>query len=179
MDLPYSLIMCIKAPSLLTIFALLWIQRVKPGHVGVLIMDDKMKILQPGTHFVLRGKIIDVSTLVSPLDIPMVDVITKDGVEMPIESVIFARVGDPIKAIEAGDYWLKTRNVAVSALRRLGEESKASELLFEREESNNMYREMLNPETGKLGIRVEEAILKDVKPKYVDKLKEKLEREKN
>jgi regulator of protease activity HflC (stomatin/prohibitin superfamily) len=104
-----------------------------------------------------------VSFRIVTLDIPPQDVITRDNVSVNVNAVLYFRVKDPMKAIlEIEDYVFATSQLAQTTLRSVIGQAELDELLAEREQFNQILREIIDEGTDAWGISVTAVEVKDV-----------------
>ena len=97
------------------------------------------------------------------LDIPPQDTITKDNVSMTVNAVVYFRVADPSKAVvEIEDYYFATSQLAQTSLRSVIGQSELDELLIERNQINEIVREIIDEGTDPWGIEVTGVEIKDI-----------------
>ena len=97
------------------------------------------------------------------LDIPPQDTITKDNVSMTVNAVVYFRVSDPAKAVvEIEDYYFATSQLAQTSLRSVIGQSELDELLAERDQINEIVRDIIDQGTDPWGIEVTGVEIKDI-----------------
>lgn len=97
------------------------------------------------------------------LDIPPQDTITKDNVSMTVNAVVYFRVADPAKAVvEIEDYYFATSQLAQTSLRSVIGQSELDELLAERDQINEVLRDIIDQGTDPWGIEVTGVEIKDI-----------------
>jgi regulator of protease activity HflC (stomatin/prohibitin superfamily) len=97
------------------------------------------------------------------LDIPPQDTITKDNVSVKVNAVVYFRVADSTKAVvEIQDYYFATSQLAQTTLRSVIGQSELDELLVEREQINQVIREIIDQGTDPWGIEVTAVEVKDI-----------------
>jgi regulator of protease activity HflC (stomatin/prohibitin superfamily) len=97
------------------------------------------------------------------LDIPPQDTITKDNVSLSVNAVVYFRVADPAKAVvEIEDYYFATSQLAQTTLRSVIGQSELDELLAEREQINEIVREIIDQGTDPWGVEVTGVEIKDI-----------------
>ncbi|MCJ7628015.1 MAG: SPFH domain-containing protein [Longimicrobiales bacterium] len=97
------------------------------------------------------------------LDIPPQDTITKDNVSLSVNAVVYFRVADPAKAVvEIEDYYFATSQLAQTTLRSVIGQSELDELLAEREQINEIVRQIIDEGTDPWGIDVTGVEIKDI-----------------
>jgi len=97
------------------------------------------------------------------LDIPPQDTITKDNVSLSVNAVVYFRVADPAKAVvEIEDYYFATSQLAQTTLRSVIGQSELDELLAEREQINEIVRQIIDEGTDPWGADVTGVEIKDI-----------------
>ena len=97
------------------------------------------------------------------LDIPPQDTITKDNVSVKVNAVVYFRVTDPSKAVvEIEDYYFATSQLAQTTLRSVIGQSELDELLIERDQINQVIRDIIDQGTDPWGIEVTAVEVKDI-----------------
>jgi regulator of protease activity HflC (stomatin/prohibitin superfamily) len=97
------------------------------------------------------------------LDIAPQDTITKDNVSVRVNAVVYFRVAEPTKAvIEIEDYYFATSQLAQTTLRSVIGQSELDELLAQREQINEIVREIIDQGTDRWGIEVTGVEIKDI-----------------
>ena len=97
------------------------------------------------------------------LDIAPQDTITKDNVSVKVNAVVYFRVTDPSKAVvEIEDYYFATSQLAQTTLRSVIGQSELDEILVEREQVNNVVRDIIDEGTDAWGIEVTAVEVKDI-----------------
>lgn len=151
------------------VFVLLSIKFVPQQHVYIVERLGKYhRSLNAGINFIIP--IIDtvayrISLKTRIIDSPKQDVITKDNVNIQVDSFVYYEVIDPFKAA----YKIENFAHAISALtisyvRQVIGELELDETLASRETINSRLRESLDSATHEWGIRVSRVELKDITP---------------
>jgi len=152
----------VAAGALLTSLRILW-----EYERGVIFRLGKLtRAKGPGLIFLVpfgveRMRKMDLRIVA--LDIPPQDTITKDNVSMTVNAVVYFRVSDPAKAVvEIEDYYFATSQLAQTSLRSVIGQSELDELLAEREQINEIVREIIDEGTDPWGIDVTGVEIKDI-----------------
>ena len=152
----------VAAGALLTSLRILW-----EYERGVIFRLGKLtRAKGPGLIFLVpfgveRMRKMDLRIVA--LDIPPQDTITKDNVSMTVNAVVYFRVADPAKAVvEIEDYYFATSQLAQTSLRSVIGQSELDELLAEREQINEIVREIIDEGTDPWGIDVTGVEIKDI-----------------
>lgn len=99
----------------------------------------------------------------TPIDVPKQEVITKDNVTVGVDAIVYFRVIDPSKAVlETTNYVYATTNFAQAALRDITGNFELDELLSKREEISGKIKEIVDKETDKWGIDIENVKLQNI-----------------
>ena len=97
------------------------------------------------------------------LDVPPLDVITRDNVSVKVNAVVYFRVVDPEKAIiQVADFLVATSQLAQTTLRAVLGKHDLDGLLAEREKLNVDIQKTLDLQTEAWGIKVTTVEIKDV-----------------
>ncbi len=119
----------------------------------------------PGLHVIIpyiqTMTRVDVRT--TPIDVPKQEVITKDNVTVGVDAIVYFRVLDPSKALlETTNYIYATTNFAQAALRDITGNFELDELLSKRDEISAKIKEIVDKETDKWGIDIENVKLQNI-----------------
>lgn len=99
----------------------------------------------------------------TPVDVPKQEVITKDNVTIGVDAVVYFRVIDPAKAIlETTNYAYATSQFAQAALRDVVGNAELDEVLAKREAISVQIKEIVDAETDKWGIDVENVKVQNI-----------------
>ena len=99
----------------------------------------------------------------TPIDVPKQEVITKDNVTVGVDAIVYFRVLDPAKALlETTNYIYATTNFAQAALRDITGNFELDELLSKRDEISAQIKEIVDKETDKWGIDIENVKLQNI-----------------
>lgn len=99
----------------------------------------------------------------TPIDVPKQEVITKDNVTAGIDAVVYFKVVDPAKAVlETTNYVYATTQFAQAALRDVTGNFELDELLQKREEISGRIKEIVDTETSKWGIDIENVKMQNI-----------------
>lgn len=99
----------------------------------------------------------------TPVDVPKQEVITKDNVTIGVDAVVYFRVVDPAKAVlETTNYAYATSQFSQAALRDVVGNVELDELLGKREEISVQIKKIVDAETDKWGIDVENVKLQNI-----------------
>lgn len=99
----------------------------------------------------------------TPVDVPKQEVITKDNVTINVDAVVYFRVVDPAKAVlETTNYAYATSQFSQAALRDVVGNVELDELLGKREEISQQIKNIVDAETDKWGIDVENVKIQNI-----------------
>ncbi len=133
---------------------------------GVVLTLGKFSgIRAPGLRVVVPifQRMIKVDVRSMPIDVPKQEVITKDNVTAAVDAVVYLRVVDPAKAVlETTNYVYATSQFAQAALRDVTGGAELDELLSSREAISEKIKEIVDSETDKWGIDVENVKVQNI-----------------
>ncbi len=133
---------------------------------GVVLTLGKFSgVREPGLRIVLP--VIQTMTLVdirsTPIDVPKQEVITRDNVTVGVDAVVYFRVVNAPKAVlETTNYIYATSQFAQAALRDVTGNVDMDDLLAKREEISQQIKEIVDAETDKWGIDVENVKIQNI-----------------
>lgn len=131
----------------------------------VLTLGRFTGIRQPGLRIVIPvfQKLIRVDIRSTPIDVPKQEIITKDNVTVGVDAVVYLRVIEASKAVlETTNYVYATSQFAQAALRDVTGNADLDELLSKREEISQKIKEIVDSETDKWGIDVENVKIQNI-----------------
>ena len=120
---------------------------------------------QPGLRIVIPiiQKMIRVDVRSTPIDVSKQEIITKDNVTAGIDAIVYFRVVDPVKAVlETTNYVYATSQFAQAALRDITGNFELDELLQKREKISELIKEIVDAETSKWGIDIENVKMQNI-----------------
>lgn len=121
-------------------------------------MNPGLRIIIPYIDHMMK---VDVRT--TPMDIPKQEVITKDNVTVNVDAVVYYRVLDPKKAVlETTNYSYATSTFAQTALRDITGNFELDEILSKRDEISSQIKEIVDKQTDKWGIDIENVKLQNI-----------------
>ena len=131
----------------------------------VLTLGRFSGVREPGLRIVLP--VIQTMTLVDirsmPIDVPKQEVITRDNVTVGVDAVVYFRVVNAPKAVlETTNYIYATSQFAQAALRDVTGNVDMDDLLAKREEISQQIKEIVDAETDKWGIDVENVKIQNI-----------------
>lgn len=131
----------------------------------VLTLGRYTGIRQPGLRIVIPifQRLLRVDVRSTPIDVPKQEIITKDNVTVGVDAVVYLRVIDASKAmLETTNYIYATSQFAQAALRDVTGNADMDELLSKREEISQRIKEIVDSETDKWGIDVENVKIQNI-----------------
>jgi regulator of protease activity HflC (stomatin/prohibitin superfamily) len=119
----------------------------------------------PGLFLIIpifdRIRVIDLRTVT--YDARMIKVITKDNIRCDVDSYVYYRVVDPVKAImEVEDYVSATQNLSKTVLRDILGHAELDDLLSKTPELTRQIQEEIDVMTDPWGIKVSAVVISDV-----------------
>lgn len=148
------------------IFILSGIKVVKQYERGVVLTLGRFTgIRQPGLRIVVPvfQQITRVDVRSTPVDVPSQEVITKDNVTIKVDAVVYFRVMAADKAVlETNNYVYATSQFAQAALRDVVGNVELDSLLSQREEISQEIKRIVDTETDKWGIDVENVKIQNI-----------------
>jgi regulator of protease activity HflC (stomatin/prohibitin superfamily) len=131
----------------------------------VLTLGRFTGIRQPGLQIIIPiiQRLIRVDIRSTPIDVPKQEIITKDNVTVGVDAVVYLRVIEASKAVlETTNYVYATSQFAQAALRDVTGNADLDELLSKREEISQKIKEIVDSETDKWGIDVENVKIQNI-----------------
>ncbi len=122
-------------------------------------------IREPGLRMIwpIFQKITRVDVRSTPIDVPKQEVITHDNVTVGVDAVVYFRVIDASKAVlETTNYAYATSQFAQAALRDVTGNFELDDLLSKREEISQQIKNIVDSQTDKWGIDVENVKLQNI-----------------
>ncbi len=151
---------------LLGIFILSGIKIVNQYERGVVLTLGKYTGLRmPGLRVVIPifQTIRKVDVRSTPVDVPKQEVITKDNVTISVDAVVYFRVVSAEKAVlETVNYLYATSQFAQAALRDVVGQVELDDLLGQREAISLQIKQIVDAETDKWGIDVENVKIQNI-----------------
>lgn len=133
---------------------------------GVILTLGKFSgIRQPGLRVVIPvlQRMIKVDVRSTPVDVPRQEVITKDNVTINVDAVVYFRVLDAAKAVlETNNYIYATAQFAQAALRDVVGNVELDSLLSQRDQISQEIKQIVDAETEKWGIDVENVKIQNI-----------------
>ncbi len=131
----------------------------------VLTLGKYTGLREPGLRLVVPfiQKMTKVDVRSTPIDVPKQEVITKDNVTVGVDAVVYFRVIDASKAVlETTNYIYATSQFAQAALRDVAGNADMDELLSKRDVISHQIKEIVDAETDKWGIDVENVKIQNI-----------------
>lgn len=119
----------------------------------------------PGLFFIIPivERMVNIDLRIVTMDVPRQDVITKDGVTVKVDAVVYFRVTNPDDSVvKVMDYIRATSLVAQTTLRSVLGQSDLDELLSKREQVNQRLQEIIDEATEPWGVKVTTVEVRDV-----------------
>lgn len=148
------------------VFVLSGIKIVNQYERGVVLTLGRFSgIRNPGLRVVVPvfQRMLRVDVRSTPIDVPKQEIITKDNVTVGVDAVVYLRVIDPAKAmLETTNYVYATSQFAQAALRDVAGNADMDELLSKRDQISQQIKEIVDAETDKWGIDVENVKIQNI-----------------
>lgn len=149
----------------LIILLVSFLREVKQYERGVVLtMGRYSGIRNPGWSVIVPvfQKMDKVDLRVKAVDVPDQKVITRDNVSASINAVIYYKVSDAARAIlEVENFRYAVSQLAQTTMRNVVGGAELDEVLAEREKLSEQIRNIIDSETDKWGIKVDNVELKD------------------
>lgn len=148
------------------IFVLSGIKVIDQYERGVVLTLGKFTgIRQPGLQIVVPifQRLIKIDQRTNTIDIPKQEVITKDNVTVNVDAVVYFRVKDAEKAIlEVANFVYASSQFAQAALRDVTGNVDLDDLLSKREDVSQQIEQIVDAETEKWGIDIENVKIQNI-----------------
>lgn len=145
--------------AVLVLFVLAGIKIINQYERGVVLTLGRFTgIRNPGLRIVVPifQTIRKVDVRSTPIDVPQQEIITRDNVTVKVDAVVYFRVIDAPKAVlETVNYTYATSQFAQAALRDVTGNVELDELLSKRDAISQQIKDIVDAETEKWGIDVE------------------------
>lgn len=131
----------------------------------VLRLGKYSRMLKPGFRIIIPyiDHMVKVDVRTTPMDIPKQEVITRDNVTVNVDAIVYFRVIDAPKAVlETTNYSYATSTFAQTALRDVTGNFDLDEILSKRDEISAQIREIVDIQTDKWGIDIENVKLQNI-----------------
>lgn len=151
---------------MIVVFIVSGIKVVNQYQRGVVLTLGKFSgIRSPGLRLVVPvfQTMTSVDVRSTPIDVPKQEVITKDNVTVGVDAVVYFRVVDAPKAVlETTNYIYATSQFAQAALRDVTGNVDLDDLLAKRDEISQQIKQIVDGETDKWGIDVENVKVQNI-----------------
>ena len=120
---------------------------------------------EPGLRIVIPiiQRMLRVDIRTTPIDVPKQEVITKDNVTVNVDAVVYFKVVDSKKSVlENTNYIVSTSQFAQAALRDVAGNVDLDELLSNRDTISTQIKEIVDAETDKWGVDVQNVKLQNI-----------------
>lgn len=148
------------------LFILAGIKIINQYERGVILTLGRYTgIRSPGLRIVIPvfQKLIRVDVRSTPIDVPKQEIITKDNVTVGVDAVVYLRVIEASRAVlETTNYVYATSQFSQAALRDVAGNADLDELLSKREEISQKIKEIVDAETDRWGIDVENVKIQNI-----------------
>lgn len=148
------------------IFVLSGIKVINQYERGVILTLGRFTgTRNPGLQIVIPifQRLIRVDVRSTPIDVPKQEVITRDNVTVGVDAVVYFRVIDAPKAVlETTNYMYATSQFAQAALRDVTGNVEMDDLLAKREEISQQIKDIVDAETDRWGIDVENVKIQNI-----------------
>lgn len=155
--------------ALVVVIVAMSVKIVPQQEVGVVERLGKFhKLIKPGLNVVIPvidrvRKVLDLR--IQQANVPPQTVITKDNVQVMIDTIIFYQVVNPEQATYGiSDYVMGVRNISTATLRQVIGKMELDETLAGRERISAEIRVALDEATEKWGVRIERVEVLDIRP---------------
>lgn len=152
--------------TVIIIFIIAGLKIINQYERGVILTLGKYTgIRQPGLRVIIPifQRMIKVDVRSTPIDVPKQEIITKDNVTVGVDAVVYLRVIEASKAVlETTNYIYATSQFAQAALRDVTGNVELDELLSKREDISQKIKEIVDAETDKWGIDVENVKIQNI-----------------
>ncbi len=131
----------------------------------ILTLGKYTSTRNPGLNIVIPviQRMIKVDVRSTPIDVPKQEIITKDNVTVGVDAVVFLRAIDAAKAVlETTNYVYATTQFAQAALRDVTGNVDMDDLLAKREQISQQIKQIVDAETDKWGIDVENVKIQNI-----------------
>jgi len=155
--------------ALVVVIVAMSVKIVPQQEVGVVERLGRFhKLITPGLNVVIPvidrvRKVLDLR--IQQANVPPQTVITKDNVQVMIDTIIFYQVVNPEQATYGiSDYVMGVRNISTATLRQVIGKMELDETLAGRERISAEIRVALDEATEKWGVRIERVEVLDIRP---------------
>jgi regulator of protease activity HflC (stomatin/prohibitin superfamily) len=131
----------------------------------ILTLGRYTRTKNPGLRLIVPviQRMIKVDVRTQPIDVPKQEVITRDNVTVGVDAIVYFKVIDAAKAVlEISNYVYGTSQFAQAALRDVTGNFELDDLLSKRDEISQQIKEIVDKQTDKWGIDVENVKLQNI-----------------
>jgi regulator of protease activity HflC (stomatin/prohibitin superfamily) len=131
----------------------------------ILTLGRYTRTKTPGLRLIVPviQRMIKVDVRTQPIDVPKQEVITRDNVTVGVDAIVYFKVIDAAKAVlEISNYVYGTSQFAQAALRDVTGNFELDDLLSKRDEISQQIKEIVDKQTDKWGIDVENVKLQNI-----------------
>ncbi len=150
------------------VLIILGIRIVRPYQKGVVERLGKYKrTAEPGFHIIIPfvDRMTQVDMRENVVDVPPMEVITKDNVAVTVDAVVYYRAIDAVKLIyNVTNFYLAATKLAQTNLRNVVGELTLDESLTSRETINGQLRDILYGATEQWGVEIVRVELQRIEP---------------
>ncbi|MDR1032877.1 MAG: SPFH domain-containing protein [Candidatus Nomurabacteria bacterium] len=151
---------------LIVVFVLSGIKVINQYERGIILtLGRYTSTKNPGLRIVVPvfQRIIKVDVRTTPIDVPKQEVITRDNVTVGVDAIVYFRVIDAARSVlETTNYVYATSQFAQAALRDVTGNFELDDLLSKREEISQQIKVIVDAQTDKWGIDVENVKLQNI-----------------
>jgi regulator of protease activity HflC (stomatin/prohibitin superfamily) len=151
---------------IVAMFVLSGIKIVNQYERGVVLTLGKFTgIREPGLRLIVPifQRMVKVDVRTNTIDIPKQEVITKDNVTVNVDAVVYFRVKDAQRAVlEVTNYIYASSQFAQAALRDVTGNVELDSLLGKRDEVSTQIKEIVDTQSEKWGIDVENVKIQNI-----------------
>ena len=151
---------------IVAMFVLSGIKIVNQYERGVVLTLGKFTgIREPGLRLIVPvfQRMVKVDVRTNTIDIPKQEVITKDNVTVNVDAVVYFRVKDAERAVlEVTNYIYASSQFAQAALRDVTGNVELDSLLGKRDEVSTQIKEIVDTQSEKWGIDVENVKIQNI-----------------
>jgi regulator of protease activity HflC (stomatin/prohibitin superfamily) len=148
------------------VFILSGIKIVNQYERGVILTLGRYSgMKQPGLRIVVPifQQMTKIDVRSTPVDVPRQEVITKDNVTINVDAVVYFKVLDAARAVlETNNYTYATSQFAQAALRDVVGNVELDSLLSQREQISQEIKQIVDAETERWGIDVENVKIQNI-----------------
>lgn len=164
-----GLIIVLVVLAVIVIFISLTVKIVPQQRVGVVERLGKFhRLLTPGINIlvpIIDHVRVNHDLRIQQSNVPPQTVITRDNVQVSIDTIIFYQIVSPEQATYGiSDYVYGVRNITTATLRQIIGNMELDETLSGRERISSNIRIALDEATEKWGVRIERVEVLDIKP---------------